>query len=78
MGRNQEALRLLNAAHRLFGRLDARVDLVDCRPRSRGWKARTSTVVRNWGQSIESSDTYTFGHCERVAGYALAVARGSG
>jgi len=29
MGRNQEALRLLNAAHRLFSRLDARVDLVD-------------------------------------------------
>src|SRR5919106_1395355 len=26
MGRNQEALRLLNAAHRLFKRLDARVD----------------------------------------------------
>ena len=29
MGRNQEALRLLSAAHRLFSRLDARVDLVD-------------------------------------------------
>jgi tetratricopeptide (TPR) repeat protein len=28
-GRNQEALRFLNAAHRLFSRLDARVDLVD-------------------------------------------------
>jgi putative nucleotidyltransferase with HDIG domain len=32
-------------------------------------------VVREWGQSIESSDSYTFGHCERVAGYALALAR---
>src|SRR3989449_5256468 len=28
MGRNQEALSLLNAAHRLFGRLDARAHLV--------------------------------------------------
>src|SRR5437899_10542586 len=28
MGRNQDALTLLNAAHRLFRRLDARVDLV--------------------------------------------------
>jgi putative nucleotidyltransferase with HDIG domain len=32
-------------------------------------------VVRNWGQSIESSDSYTFGHCERVAQYGLAVGR---
>src|SRR5438093_5542215 len=28
MGRNQDALTLLNTAHRLFGRLQARVDLV--------------------------------------------------
>jgi len=30
--------------------------------------------VREWGQSIESVDTYTFGHCERVAQRAVAVA----
>src|SRR3989441_6093427 len=32
-------------------------------------------VVREWGQSIESSDSYTFGHCERVARRSVAVAR---
>src|SRR5439155_14977731 len=35
-------------------------------------------VVREWGQSIESSDGYTFGHCERVARHAVAVARALG
>jgi len=78
MGRNQEALRLLAAAHRLFGRLDARVDLVDVSRRVQRLEDTYLAVVRDWGQSIESADSYTFGHCERVAGYALAVAQALG
>ena len=35
-------------------------------------------MVRAWGQSIESSDSYTFGHCERVAQNAVAVAKALG
>lgn len=35
-------------------------------------------VVRGFGLSIESSDSYTYGHCERVAGYATLVARALG
>jgi putative nucleotidyltransferase with HDIG domain len=34
--------------------------------------------VANWGRSLESSDTYTFGHSGRVAEYAIAVARALG
>ncbi|MBA3443426.1 MAG: tetratricopeptide repeat protein [Gemmatimonadales bacterium] len=75
MGRNQEALRLLNAAHRLFGRLDARVDLVDVTTKVHRLEETYFAVVRDWGQSIESSDSYTYGHCERVAYYAVALAR---
>jgi putative nucleotidyltransferase with HDIG domain len=75
MGRNQEALSLLNAAHRLFTRLDARVDLVDVSTKVHRLEETYFAVVRDWGQSIESADSYTFGHCERVAGYAVAVAR---
>ncbi|HJR17446.1 MAG TPA: HD domain-containing phosphohydrolase [Gemmatimonadales bacterium] len=75
MGRNQEALRLLNAAHRLFGRLDARVDLVDVSTKVHRLEDTYLAVVRDWGQSIESSDSYTYGHCERVAEYGVAVAR---
>ncbi len=75
MGRNQEALVLLNTAHRLFRRLDARVDLIDTDGRMARLEETYFAMVRDWGQSIESSDSYTFGHCERVATYAVDVAR---
>src|SRR2546422_3751951 len=75
MGRNQEALRLLSAAHRLFRRLDARVDLVHVDGKVAALEGTYLAVVRAWGQSLESSDSFTFGHCERVARNAVAVAR---
>src|SRR5256714_1615143 len=78
MGRNQEALSLLNAAHRLFGRLDARAHLVHVAGKMAELEATYLAVVREWGQSLESADTYTFGHCERVAQLSVAVARALG
>jgi putative nucleotidyltransferase with HDIG domain len=77
-GRNQEALRLLNTAHRLFRRLEARVDLVHVGGKMAELQATYLAVVREWGQSIEVSDRYTFGHCERVARNAVAMARALG
>jgi putative nucleotidyltransferase with HDIG domain len=74
-GRNQEALTLLNTAHGLFNRLDARVDLVDVARKMAQLEGAYLAVVRDWGQSIESADRYTHGHCERVADYAVAMAR---
>jgi putative nucleotidyltransferase with HDIG domain len=78
MGRNQDALTLLNQSYRLFQRLDARLELVHVGGRVRELEATYLAVVREWGRSIESSDSYTFGHCERVAEYAVAVGRGLG
>lgn len=74
MGRNQDALTWLSAAHRLFARVDARLDLVDVGSKRDKLEATYLAVVQQWGQSIESADSYTFGHCERVANYAVAVA----
>ena len=73
LGRNQEALRLLNASYRLFSRLEARHDLRDVHAKVADLESTYLQVVRDWGQSIESADTYTHGHCSRVADYAVAV-----
>jgi putative nucleotidyltransferase with HDIG domain len=74
MGRNQEALTLLNRAHGLFHRIDAHLDLVDVQAKVAELEGSFLAVVRDWGQSIESADSYTHGHCERVARYAEQVA----
>ena len=75
MGRNREAFSLLTAAHRLFQRLDARRDVLRVGGKVAELETTYLAVVREWGQSIESNDSYTFGHCERVARNAVAVAQ---
>ncbi|HET7296303.1 MAG TPA: HD domain-containing phosphohydrolase [Gemmatimonadales bacterium] len=75
MGRNQEALGLLNTAYRLFRRLDARVDVVHVGGKVAELQGAYLAVVREWARSIESSDSRTFSHCERVARMAVGVAR---
>jgi putative nucleotidyltransferase with HDIG domain len=76
--RNREALQSLNTSHRLFSRVRVQRDLVDVRHRITRLERRFLDVVRQWGQSIESKDRYTLGHCERVADYTCAVAREMG
>jgi putative nucleotidyltransferase with HDIG domain len=73
--RNPDTLRLLNRAHRLFTRLNARHDLVNVGGKVTELESAYFTVVRDWGRSIESRDSSTFGHCERVAKHAVAMAR---
>lgn len=74
LGRNQEALTLLNSAYRLFYRIDARRDIGDVASKVARLEGTYLAVVRDWGQSIESADSYTHGHCERVASYAQRIA----
>ena len=78
LGRNQETLKLLSSSHRLFGRLNARRDLVDVAGKIGHLEGIYLEIVREWGASIESSDSYTFGHSGRVAKYSEAVARALG
>jgi putative nucleotidyltransferase with HDIG domain len=78
LARNQDAVLLLNRSIRLFQRLGGRRDLRDVTARIANLEALYHEVVSNWGRSLESSDTYTFGHSGRVAEYAVAVAEAFG
>lgn len=74
-GRDQPALRALHAAYGLFKKLSARPELVRVGGKVAEIETAYREMVRNWGRSIESSDSATFGHCERVAQNAVATAR---
>jgi putative nucleotidyltransferase with HDIG domain len=74
-GRNKDALRLLNDAHGLFRRVNARPEVVHVAGKVLELEATYRAVVRAWAQSIEGCDSSTFGHCERVALNAVAVGR---
>jgi putative nucleotidyltransferase with HDIG domain len=76
--RNRETLQQLNLAHRLFTRLEARRDLSDVSARLHDLETMFLSIVSMWGQSIESADHYTQGHCERVADRACALASAVG
>ncbi|HVE77618.1 MAG TPA: diguanylate cyclase [Gemmatimonadaceae bacterium] len=73
-GRNRDTLQALNRAHRLFSQLRARRELADLDRKVAGLETEFLEVVRRWGESIESKDRYTLGHCERVADLACALA----
>jgi putative nucleotidyltransferase with HDIG domain len=75
---HRETLQALNRAHRLFSRLQARRDLADVDEQIHGVESLFLNIVAQWGDSIESADHYTRGHCERVADYACALASAVG
>ena len=76
--RNQETLQFLNRAHRYFTQLRARRDLADIAGRMANLEKMFLEIVHRWGESIESKDRYTQGHCQRVADYACALAEAVG
>jgi putative nucleotidyltransferase with HDIG domain len=78
LGRNADALRGLNRAHQLFGQLRARRELLDIEKRLDGLERTYLQVVQAWGESIESKDRYTAGHCQRVADLAVKLAAAAG
>jgi diguanylate cyclase (GGDEF)-like protein len=78
LGRNREMLQALNRAHACFTQLRARHELADVGRRMSRLEGDFLDVVRKWGESIESKDVHTQGHCERVADFAGALAAKAG
>lgn len=74
-GRFRETVQQLNRSHQLFGELRAGHELADVDRRMLRIESTFLDVVRRWGESIESKDAYTQGHCLRVADLACAIAR---
>ena len=77
-GRNRDTLWHLNVASRAFSSLRARRELADIERRNSELERRFLEIVHKWGESIESKDRYTQGHCERVADIACGLARIAG
>ncbi len=62
-GRNQDTLKALNESLQLYSDFQAQHDLAEVRDRVARLEHRFLDVVRAWGESIESKDQYTQGHC---------------
>jgi putative nucleotidyltransferase with HDIG domain len=77
-GRNREALMALNRAHAIFAHFKALNEVVDIDKRLDKIEETYLAVMHAWGESIESKDLYTAGHCGRVADYACMLAEAVG
>ena len=77
-GRSREALMSLNRAHEIFLVFKANNVVLDIDKRLDRIEDTFLAVVRAWGESIESKDAYTLGHCGRVADYACMLAAAVG
>jgi putative nucleotidyltransferase with HDIG domain len=72
-GSSRAALECLNRAHRIFVELQAQRDATNIDRRLDQLEANFLRVTKAWGESIESKDAYTAGHCQRVADYACRL-----
>jgi len=76
--RHGQMLQSLNDAHSLYSRLKAEHRLAQVEKRNGALEERFHEMAKQWGDSIESKDRYTQGHCERVAFFACVLAESAG
>jgi putative nucleotidyltransferase with HDIG domain len=76
--RHREMLQSLNEAHALYSQLKASHRIAHVEKRNGALESRFVEIAAQWGNSIESKDRYTQGHCERVAFFACVLADSAG
>ncbi len=76
--RHREMLQSLNEAHAFYSQLKAQHRIQHIEKRNGVLEARFLEMAQQWGDSIESKDRYTQGHCERVAFFASVLADSAG
>jgi putative nucleotidyltransferase with HDIG domain len=76
--RHREMLQNLNEAHSLYSQLKAQARVANIQKRNGALESRFLELARHWGNSIESKDRYTQGHCERVAFFGCVLADSAG
>jgi len=76
--RHREMLQYLNEAHSFYSQLKAQHRVAQVEKRNGALEARFLEMAKHWGESIESKDRYTQGHCERVAFFACVLADSAG
>jgi putative nucleotidyltransferase with HDIG domain len=76
--RHREMLQRLNEAHSLYSQLKAQHRVAQVEKRNGALESRFLEMAKHWGDSIESKDRYTQGHCERVAFFSCVLADSAG
>jgi putative nucleotidyltransferase with HDIG domain len=76
--RHRDMLAHLNESHALYTRLKAQHRVAQVERRNAALEARFLEMAHQWGDSIESKDHYTQGHCQRVAFFACVLADSTG
>src|SRR3954466_5615983 len=76
--RHRDMLAHLNQSHALYSRLKAQHRVAQVERRNAALEARFLEMAHHWGDSIESKDHYTQGHCQRVAFFACVLADTTG
>jgi putative nucleotidyltransferase with HDIG domain len=72
--KGKQVLAHLGTAFRIFQELKAELYFEDINDKIRDLERIFLEITRKMGEEVESKDTYTYGHCRRVAHYSLLLA----